>query len=65
MNVFDTLNNASRRVFIRCVIIRHPDISKVLYIGSPQSIPNNLLNRITTSHLYDAKKERLIMRVRA
>jgi len=65
MNVFDTLNNASRRVSIRCVIIRHPDVSKILYVGSPQTIPNNLLNRIMVSHLYDAKKERLIMRVRA
>lgn len=63
MTVFETINNAKRQISIRCVIIRNPNITKVLYIGEVENIPARFLTYEAKAYLYNPSKERLIIKI--
>lgn len=61
--VKDFMNRASHSVNIRTVIIWNPFISKALFVGSPQEIPDFLNNKNIGAYRYDKTKHRMIIRI--
>lgn len=63
MTVKNVIERAQKQVEIKTVIIWNPNISKALFVGSPDNIPKQLLNKTVISYRYSATKSRFIIRV--
>lgn len=63
MKIKDFIIRANKNIDIKTVIIWNPFISKALFVGTPQEIPESLNNKNVTAYRYDKNKYRMIIRI--
>lgn len=63
MKVKDVIARAQQHISIKNVLIRNVNIKNLLYFGSIENIPNQLLNKEVTCYLYNSSRELFILKI--
>lgn len=63
MKVKDVITRARQHISIKNVLIRNVHIKNLLYFGSIENIPNQLLNKEVTCYLYNSSRKLFILKI--
>lgn len=63
MTIIQTITTASSHVQIEKVVISNSNLTRALYVGIINDIPETLRHKEAKSYRYDFNKKRLIVRV--
>lgn len=63
MTVKKTIERATMAVPIRKIMIRNMYMKKLVYFGSPDDIPSQLLNKEVQCYLYNPTRQLFIMKI--
>ena len=63
MKVKDVIIRAQQHISIKNVLIRNVNIKNLLYFGSIENIPNQLLNKEVNCYLYNSSRKLFILKI--
>ena len=63
MKVKDIVTRAQQHISIKNILIRNVNIKNLLYFGSIDTIPAQLLNKEVTCYLYNSSRELFILKI--
>lgn len=63
MNVNQILARAKNNISIKNVLIRNDNMKTLLYFGSADEIPSQLINKEVTCYLYNSSRRLFILKI--